>query len=292
MLTLASKLKRDDGLRGSRTSAAASDSTRRVSVRDRLLVKGNVRVRRPPASQRGLAGGFWDAEWPVAEQKYLLGNILQHNARCLRREDLALCAGRGNARGEKRVLPWADRSLPARSLSLPRVAVGEQAPRGGPVAGLSAGWRWRGASCLLHSSAWGAGPCRKGLEFGILLGSFSVLFKSGSAADWPSAAGCGRGCVGRAGVCVQLCTHSLDTPQSPGAEAASWGASTTEVGKKQPLPRGSWCRAAPAARRVLPFLPWKEPGSTEAPSGRSGDTAGACGVRWPVRLAWQQGAGA
>lgn len=103
MLTLASKLKRDDGLRGSRTSAAASDSTRRVSVRDRLLVKGNVRVRRPPASQRGLAGGFWDAEWPVAEQKYLLGNILQHNARCLRREDLALCAGRGNARGEKRV---------------------------------------------------------------------------------------------------------------------------------------------------------------------------------------------
>ncbi|XP_024901177.1 NEDD8-conjugating enzyme UBE2F isoform X6 [Pteropus alecto] len=39
MLTLASKLKREDGLKGSRTSAAASDSTRRVSVRDRLLVK-------------------------------------------------------------------------------------------------------------------------------------------------------------------------------------------------------------------------------------------------------------
>lgn len=43
MLTLASKLKRDDGLRGSRASATASDSTRRVSVRDRLLVKGDVR---------------------------------------------------------------------------------------------------------------------------------------------------------------------------------------------------------------------------------------------------------
>lgn len=42
MLTLASKLKREDGLKGSRTSATASDSTRRVSVRDRLLVKGNV----------------------------------------------------------------------------------------------------------------------------------------------------------------------------------------------------------------------------------------------------------
>ncbi|KAF4022057.1 hypothetical protein G4228_013058 [Cervus hanglu yarkandensis] len=40
MLTLASKLKRDDGLKGSRASATASDSSRRVSVRDRLLVKG------------------------------------------------------------------------------------------------------------------------------------------------------------------------------------------------------------------------------------------------------------
>ncbi|XP_058439291.1 NEDD8-conjugating enzyme UBE2F isoform X5 [Marmota monax] len=39
MLTLASKLKRDDGLKGSRTSATMSDSTRRVSVRDKLLVK-------------------------------------------------------------------------------------------------------------------------------------------------------------------------------------------------------------------------------------------------------------
>ncbi|KAF6116808.1 putative ubiquitin conjugating enzyme E2 F (putative) [Phyllostomus discolor] len=39
MLTLASKLKRDDGLKGSRASATASDPTRRVSVRDRLLVK-------------------------------------------------------------------------------------------------------------------------------------------------------------------------------------------------------------------------------------------------------------
>ncbi|KFO32462.1 NEDD8-conjugating enzyme UBE2F [Fukomys damarensis] len=39
MLTLASKLKRDDGLKGSRTAAASLDSTRRVSVRDKLLVK-------------------------------------------------------------------------------------------------------------------------------------------------------------------------------------------------------------------------------------------------------------
>uniref|UniRef100_A0A8C5LJK3 E2 NEDD8-conjugating enzyme n=1 Tax=Jaculus jaculus TaxID=51337 RepID=A0A8C5LJK3_JACJA len=39
MLTLASKLKREDGLKGARTSAAASDCARRVSVRDKLLVK-------------------------------------------------------------------------------------------------------------------------------------------------------------------------------------------------------------------------------------------------------------
>ena len=39
MLTLASKLKRDDGLKGSRASATASDSTRQVSVTDRLFVK-------------------------------------------------------------------------------------------------------------------------------------------------------------------------------------------------------------------------------------------------------------
>ncbi|XP_062971429.1 NEDD8-conjugating enzyme UBE2F-like [Cynocephalus volans] len=39
MLTLASKLKRDDGLKGSRTAAATADSTRRVSVREKLLVK-------------------------------------------------------------------------------------------------------------------------------------------------------------------------------------------------------------------------------------------------------------
>ncbi|XP_063647026.1 NEDD8-conjugating enzyme UBE2F isoform X4 [Pan troglodytes] len=47
MLTLASKLKRDDGLKGSRTAATASDSTRRVSVRDKLLVKGTCKVHFP-----------------------------------------------------------------------------------------------------------------------------------------------------------------------------------------------------------------------------------------------------
>ncbi|XP_006889738.1 PREDICTED: NEDD8-conjugating enzyme UBE2F-like [Elephantulus edwardii] len=39
MLTLASKLKRNDGLKGARSVATAPDSARRVSVRDKLLVK-------------------------------------------------------------------------------------------------------------------------------------------------------------------------------------------------------------------------------------------------------------
>ncbi|XP_048342532.1 NEDD8-conjugating enzyme UBE2F isoform X2 [Sphaerodactylus townsendi] len=39
MLTLASKLKRDDGVKGPHASNSASDSTRRVSVRDKLLIK-------------------------------------------------------------------------------------------------------------------------------------------------------------------------------------------------------------------------------------------------------------
>ncbi|XP_064308200.1 NEDD8-conjugating enzyme UBE2F isoform X5 [Phalacrocorax carbo] len=47
MLTLASKLKRDDGVRGPRASNPASDSTRRVSVRDKLLVKGTCKVNFP-----------------------------------------------------------------------------------------------------------------------------------------------------------------------------------------------------------------------------------------------------
>uniref|UniRef100_A0A8D0HHV7 Ubiquitin conjugating enzyme E2 F (putative) n=1 Tax=Sphenodon punctatus TaxID=8508 RepID=A0A8D0HHV7_SPHPU len=39
MLTLANKLKRDHGVKGPHSPNPASDSTRRVSVRDKLLVK-------------------------------------------------------------------------------------------------------------------------------------------------------------------------------------------------------------------------------------------------------------
>lgn len=39
MLTLASKLKRDDAVKSGHSNSAATDSARRVSIRDRLLVK-------------------------------------------------------------------------------------------------------------------------------------------------------------------------------------------------------------------------------------------------------------
>lgn len=64
MLTLASKLKRDDGLKGSRASATASDPTRRVSVRDRLLVKGEAA---PPGvgGSVGAGSSLWRVQAPV-----------------------------------------------------------------------------------------------------------------------------------------------------------------------------------------------------------------------------------
>ncbi|MGH0140214.1 UNVERIFIED_CONTAM: hypothetical protein FKN15_070812 [Acipenser sinensis] len=40
MLTLASKLKRDDAVKSGHSNSATTDSARRVSIRDRLLVKG------------------------------------------------------------------------------------------------------------------------------------------------------------------------------------------------------------------------------------------------------------
>ncbi|XP_026121510.1 NEDD8-conjugating enzyme UBE2F-like [Carassius auratus] len=39
MLTLASKLKREEGMRGGRTLAGSNDAAHRVSIRDRLLIK-------------------------------------------------------------------------------------------------------------------------------------------------------------------------------------------------------------------------------------------------------------
>lgn len=42
MLTLASKLKKEEGVRASGASSGSHDAPHRVSIRDRLLIKGTV----------------------------------------------------------------------------------------------------------------------------------------------------------------------------------------------------------------------------------------------------------
>jgi hypothetical protein len=44
MLTLASKLKRDEGVKTGRAPGGPSDSSHRVSIRDRLLIKGTTHM--------------------------------------------------------------------------------------------------------------------------------------------------------------------------------------------------------------------------------------------------------
>ncbi|KAL4609110.1 NEDD8-conjugating enzyme UBE2F isoform X1 [Arapaima gigas] len=51
MLTLSSKLKRDEGMKAGRTPGSSSDSSHRISVRDRLLVKGTCKVSFPDVNK-------------------------------------------------------------------------------------------------------------------------------------------------------------------------------------------------------------------------------------------------
>nr|KAF6337662.1 putative ubiquitin conjugating enzyme E2 F (putative) [Myotis myotis] len=81
MLTLASKLKRDDGLKGSRTSATASDSTRRVSVRDRLLVKEVAELEANLPYEGYYQGGKFQFETEVPDAY----NMVPPKVRCLTR---------------------------------------------------------------------------------------------------------------------------------------------------------------------------------------------------------------
>uniref|UniRef100_A0A8C1X8K9 E2 NEDD8-conjugating enzyme n=1 Tax=Cyprinus carpio TaxID=7962 RepID=A0A8C1X8K9_CYPCA len=53
MLTLASKLKREEGVRAGRTSAGSNEASHRVSIRDRLLIKGTNHCPNTPR-------GCWD----------------------------------------------------------------------------------------------------------------------------------------------------------------------------------------------------------------------------------------
>ncbi|XP_014640936.1 NEDD8-conjugating enzyme UBE2F isoform X2 [Equus asinus] len=81
MLTLASKLKRDDGLKGSRTSATASDSTRRVSVRDRLLVKEVAELEANLPYEGYYQGGKFQFETEVPDAY----NMVPPKVKCLTR---------------------------------------------------------------------------------------------------------------------------------------------------------------------------------------------------------------
>ncbi|XP_066883368.1 NEDD8-conjugating enzyme UBE2F isoform X2 [Kogia breviceps] len=81
MLTLASKLKRDDGLKGSRAPATASDSTRRVSVRDRLLVKEVAELEANLPYEGYYQGGKFQFETEVPDAY----NMVPPKVKCLTR---------------------------------------------------------------------------------------------------------------------------------------------------------------------------------------------------------------
>ncbi|XP_037017307.1 NEDD8-conjugating enzyme UBE2F isoform X2 [Artibeus jamaicensis] len=81
MLTLASKLKRDDGLKGSRASATAPDPTRRVSVRDRLLVKEVAELEANLPYEGYYQGGKFQFETEVPDAY----NMVPPKVKCLTR---------------------------------------------------------------------------------------------------------------------------------------------------------------------------------------------------------------
>ncbi|XP_040417142.1 NEDD8-conjugating enzyme UBE2F isoform X4 [Cygnus olor] len=81
MLTLASKLKRDDGVRGPRTSSPASDSTRRVSVRDKLLVKEVAELEANLPYEGYYQGGKFQFEIEVPDAY----NMVPPKVKCLTR---------------------------------------------------------------------------------------------------------------------------------------------------------------------------------------------------------------
>ncbi|XP_040093244.1 NEDD8-conjugating enzyme UBE2F-like [Oryx dammah] len=81
MLTLASKLKRDDGLKGSRASATTSDSTQRMSVKDRLLVKEVAELEANLPYEGYYQGGKFQFETEVPDAY----NMVHPKVKCLTR---------------------------------------------------------------------------------------------------------------------------------------------------------------------------------------------------------------
>ncbi|XP_075790084.1 NEDD8-conjugating enzyme UBE2F isoform X2 [Pelodiscus sinensis] len=81
MLTLASKLKRDDGVKGPRASNPASDSTRRVSIRDKLLVKEVAELEANLPYEGYYQGGKFQFEIEVPDAY----NMVPPKVKCLTR---------------------------------------------------------------------------------------------------------------------------------------------------------------------------------------------------------------
>uniref|UniRef100_A0A8D0HJI9 E2 NEDD8-conjugating enzyme n=1 Tax=Sphenodon punctatus TaxID=8508 RepID=A0A8D0HJI9_SPHPU len=81
MLTLANKLKRDHGVKGPHSPNPASDSTRRVSVRDKLLVKEVAELEANLPYEGYYQGGKFQFEIEVPDAY----NMVPPKVKCLTR---------------------------------------------------------------------------------------------------------------------------------------------------------------------------------------------------------------
>ncbi|XP_041120309.1 NEDD8-conjugating enzyme UBE2F isoform X4 [Polyodon spathula] len=81
MLTLASKLKRDDAVKSGHSNSATADSTRRVSIRDRLLVKEVAELETNLPNEGYYQSGKFQFEIDVPEAY----NMVPPKVKCLTR---------------------------------------------------------------------------------------------------------------------------------------------------------------------------------------------------------------
>uniref|UniRef100_A0A673K7J4 E2 NEDD8-conjugating enzyme n=2 Tax=Sinocyclocheilus TaxID=75365 RepID=A0A673K7J4_9TELE len=81
MLTLASKLKREEGVRAGRTLARSNDASHRVSIRDRLLIKEVAELEANLPNEGYYLGGKFQFEIEVPEAY----NMVPPKVKCLTR---------------------------------------------------------------------------------------------------------------------------------------------------------------------------------------------------------------
>uniref|UniRef100_A0A8C1LJY7 E2 NEDD8-conjugating enzyme n=1 Tax=Cyprinus carpio TaxID=7962 RepID=A0A8C1LJY7_CYPCA len=81
MLTLASKLKREEGVRAGRTSAGSNEASHRVSIRDRLLIKDVSELEANLPNEGYYLGGKFQFEIEVPEAY----NMVPPRVKCLTR---------------------------------------------------------------------------------------------------------------------------------------------------------------------------------------------------------------